>query len=176
MVRYTRTMRAFSSLVCSAALAAVLLVGCGRSTSSDADVLPPKQAAQVLIDRNWIDIWPTAPDERLHVYRFTPAMGGGVYQDRTVFKGQFELFVFKTDGRRLLFGMPETREQVKTAFTIERVTGPEPFDLKLTLDESPRGPRVYYGRTAETANDNIESVFARERGSALELDPNDLDD
>ena len=113
MVRYNRAMRAFvCSLVCSSALALLLVAGCGRGAdTSDAEVLPPAQAAKMLIDRNWMDVWPESPDERLHVYRFVPSMGGGVYQDRTVFKGNFELFVFKTNGRKILFGLPETKQR-----------------------------------------------------------------
>jgi|GEM_PF-1008513 len=185
MVRYNRAMRAFvCSLVCSSALALLLAAGCGRGAeTSDAEVLPPAQAAKMLIDRNWMDVWPESPDERLHVYRFVPSMGGGVYQDRTVFKGNFELFVFKTNGKKILFGLPETKQRVKTGFEIARVDGPKPFDLRLTLADSPRGPKVFYGRSAETANDN--AVLGDAAADALagvaadfelgELEPGDAD-
>jgi hypothetical protein len=76
-------------------------------------------------------------------------MGGGVYQDRTIFKGEFELFLFRTEGHQLTFLMPETEEKVKSGYRIERVSGPEPFDLKLTFERTPRGPRVFYGMTHE---------------------------
>jgi hypothetical protein len=130
----------------------LLSVACSRGGSGDAAdrALPPDEAARVLIDRNWMDLWPTSKDQRLHVYRFTPSMGGGVYQDRTLFKGTFELFTFEVDGDHLVIALPETEQRVRTRYRIERVSGPDPFDLKLTLDDSPRGPDVYWGRSVET--------------------------
>ncbi len=130
--------------------------GCGRdSRSARSSALPPDEAARMLIDRNWMDLWPTNERQKLHVFRFTPAMGGGVYQDRTLFKGTFELFRFAIDGKALEIELPETGEHVRTDYRIERVDGPKPFDLRLTLERSPRGPRVYYGRTDETAGGGL---------------------
>ncbi|MEZ4364883.1 MAG: hypothetical protein R2939_01185 [Kofleriaceae bacterium] len=135
-------------LACALAPAAVT-GGCGRSTPASSSSVAPAEAAKLLVDRNWIDRMPEHHDDRLHVYRFVPSMGGGVYQDRTVFKGSFELFVFAVDGASLEVRLPDTGERVRTGFTIERVAGPAPFDLRLTLAHAPRGPRVYYGIAAE---------------------------
>lgn len=130
------------------AICAALLVACG-GTSSSSEV-SPDEAAKLLIDRNWLDLWPQDKDERLNVYRFTPSMGGGVFQDRTLFMGTFELFRYEVKDGVIEFDMPENEQRVTSRYKIERVKGPEPFDLKLTIDPSPRGPEVYYGRTAET--------------------------
>ena len=46
--------------------------------------------------------------------------------------------------------LPETKEKVTSKFRIENVDGPAPFDLKLTIDGDPRGPKVYYGMRSET--------------------------
>jgi hypothetical protein len=110
-------------------------------------------AAQLLIDRNWLDSWPADKDDHLRVYRFVPSMGGGVYQDRTVFKGTFELFQFKTDGKTIDYHFPHDGLKRETRFRIERVEGPEPFDLKLTIDGDPRGPGVYFGMTSDHLGD-----------------------
>jgi hypothetical protein len=106
-------------------------------------------AQRLLLDRNWLDRMPQTETERLHVYRFVPTMGGGVFQDRTLYKGTFELFRFTVDGSHIDFDLPETRQHVSSAYRIEHVDGPEPFDLKLTVDADPRGPHVYYGMTSE---------------------------
>ncbi|MEO7735939.1 MAG: hypothetical protein ABIY55_33595, partial [Kofleriaceae bacterium] len=82
-----------------------------------------------------------------------PSMGGGVFQDRTLFKGTFELFMFKVDGDHIVFDLPETRQKVTSQFTIETVAGPAPFDLKLTIWSDPRGPHTYYGIRAENDRD-----------------------
>lgn len=127
-------------------LVAALLAACSpRSHAIDG-----AKAGQLLLDRNWIDRMPQTERDKLHVYRFVPNMGGGVFQDRTLYKGVFELFRFSTKGDELAFDLPETHQKVVSKFRIEDVDGPEPFDLKLTIDADPRGPQVYYGMRAET--------------------------
>jgi hypothetical protein len=79
-------------------------------------------------------------------------MGGGVFQDRTVFRGEFELFTYQLADDALTFRFPDRDERYRTDFAIEHVDGPPPFDLKLTLERSPRGPRVYFGTSAEAGD------------------------
>ena len=119
-------------------------------SSTRSDIVDDSEARKLLLDRNWIDRMPETHQDRLHVYRFVPSMGGGVFQDRTLFKGTFELFRFETAGDEIRFHLPETREKVVSKFRIETVKGPKPFDLKLTIDADPRGPQVYYGIRSET--------------------------
>ncbi len=143
------------------ALCIGLVAACGSKSSQSSKALPADKAAKLLIDRNWMDVWPQSETERLHVYRFTPAMGGGVYQDRTLFKGTFELFKFANREGVIDFDLPETRQKVSAKYRIEEVDGPEPFDLRLTLDPSPRGPSVYFGRSAETPAEAARFRFPR---------------
>lgn len=125
-------------------------------------------AGDLLINRNWIDRMPETTKDRLHVYRFVPSMGGGVYQDRTLFKGTFELFMFRVErGDHIVFELPETHERVTSHFIIEKVDGPAPFDLKLTVFSDPRGPRTYYGMRAETDRDGH---LLEERLAGLRVD------
>lgn len=124
-----------------------LLLGCSTKSSE----LSPEDAGNLLLNRNWMNKWPSHKDERLHVFRFVPSMGGGVYQDRTLYLGLFELFHFDVKQSTLMFYMPDNNEHVKSRFRIEEVDGPEPFDLRLTIEPTPRGPAVYYGRRSETA-------------------------
>ncbi len=128
---------------------AVATSACGRDSGKAASV-PPDEAADLLINRNWLDRWPASEKERLHVYRFTPSMGGGVYQDRTLFAGKFELFTYQLDGDHLTIQWPHSKQEDRMVYRIDRVLGPEPFDLRLELSTPSRGPRTYYGRTAET--------------------------
>src|SRR5437660_2762296 len=114
----------------------VALIGCSAARSTHNDLL---------IDRNWIDRMPRTERDKLHVYRFVPSMGGGVFQDRTLYKGTFELFHFQASADHIDFDLPETDTQVSSRYTIEAVDGPEPFDLKLTVADDPRGPHVYFG-------------------------------
>lgn len=132
------------TLVAATLLALTALAGCDGSASR---ALPPKEASALLVNRSWIDRLPKRHDDRLHVFRFTPGMGGGVYQDRTIFAGDFELFVYEETGREIRFNLLHTGERKTTAYTIEELPspGPEGVDLKLTLAATPRGPaRVFY--------------------------------
>ena len=144
------------------AIAVSALAACSKPDHQ----LSASDARDVLINRNWIDRMPETQSDRLHVYRFVPSMGGGVYQDRTLFKGTFELFMFKVErGDHIVFDLPETHERVTSQFQIERVAGPQPFDLKLTIFSDPRGPHVYYGMRAETDRDGhlLEERLAAQR-------------
>ena len=124
------------------------------SSSSPSRQVSADDARDLLIDRNWLDRMPETDRDRLFVYRFVPSMGGGVFQDRTLYKGTFELFMFKVErGDHIVFNLPETREKVTSQFKIEQVDGPAPFDLKLTIFTDPRGPHVYYGMRSETDRD-----------------------
>ena len=128
-------------LVCAA------LAACSGKPAARVDAT---DAARLLIDRNWLDRMPQSESERLHVYRFVPTMGGGVFQDRTLYKGTFELFQFEATGDQIRFVLPETDQKVTSSYRIDEVAGPEPFDLRLTVGDDPRGPHVYYGIRAET--------------------------
>ena len=118
--------------------------------SSKSKAIDGDEAKSLLIDRNWIDRMPETERDKLYVYRFVPTMGGGVYQDRTIYKGTFELFRFEATADEIRFDLLETHDKVTSRYTIEKVDGPEPFDLKLTIPDDPRGPKVYYGMRAET--------------------------
>lgn len=133
------------------AIAFCLAVGLAScSSGGDSKAVSTEDAKQLLIDRNWIDRMPETDRDKLHVYRFVPTMGGGVYQDRTIFKGTFELFQFEATGDEIRFNLLETKDKVTSAYKIEEVSGPKPFDLRLTIFDDPRGPKTYYGMRSET--------------------------
>lgn len=129
---------------------ALAAVAACSSSSPSSNRVSTDEARSLLIDRNWLDRMPADDRERLHVYRFVPNMGGGVFQDRTLYKGTFELFSFSVKDSAITFKLHETKTEVTSPFTIEKVDGPEPFDLKLTIADDPRGPKIYYGMRAET--------------------------
>src|SRR5690349_22847660 len=145
-------------------LLVAVLAAC--SSSHKSNEVSDDEARKLLLDRNWIDRMPETERDRLHVYRFVPSMGGGVFQDRTLFKGIFELFMFRVErGDHIVFELPETHETVTSQFKIEKVDGPKPFDLKLTIATDPRGPHVYYGMRSETDRDGslLEQRLAAKR-------------
>jgi hypothetical protein len=135
-----------------AAVAALSLAAC---KSSSTKVVSGDEARDLLIERNWMDRMPETERDHLFVYRFVPSMGGGVFQDRTLYKGTFELFAFEHTANEIKFDLLETHDQVTSSYTIENVDGPEPFDIKLTIPDDPRGPKVYFGMRRETDRDGM---------------------
>jgi hypothetical protein len=123
------------------AVALFALAGCHSAAPSG---LAPDEARRLLPDRTWIDRMPRSESDRLHVFRFIPSMGSGIYQDRTLYAGQFELFRFEHTGEQIRFDLPHRGERKTARYRIEEVQE-RPFDLKLTIEGSPRGPSVYYG-------------------------------
>jgi hypothetical protein len=126
-------------------VAALMASACSRTAATHA--LPPDQAKALLIERNWLDRLPQKVDDKLQVYRFVPSMGGGVFQDRTIFFGTFELFTFEADGARIRFNLLHTGDKRVSPYTIEELAtpGPEGVDLQLTITDDPRGPKRYFG-------------------------------
>jgi hypothetical protein len=136
------------------ALLLLFAVVAGCHSAAPSRNVAPDEAEKLLINRNWLDHMPKSETERLHVFRFVPNMGGGVFQDRTLYAGQFELFTFERTGEQIRFDLPHTGEKKTVGYTIEALDdGQDGLDLKLTLDGSPRGPSVYYGMRRESAAD-----------------------
>jgi hypothetical protein len=122
------------------------LLGSGCHSRPSATAVPGEEAHKLLLDRNWIDRLPESSRDRLHVFRFVPSMGGGVYQDRTLYAGLFELFSFDHDGEAIRFHLHHTGELRSAGYTIERLPAGDdsPFELHLYIPQSPRGPKNYY--------------------------------
>jgi hypothetical protein len=146
-------------------LVAALVAGC--SGKSKPAALPPEEAQRLLLDRNWLDRLPESPTDRLHVFRFVPSMGGGVYQDRTLYAGTFELFTFEHDGQHIRFHLHHTGQEASAGYTIDRMLGDGPLELHLHISDSPRGPHDYYSirgmqATGEAALEtSLRSLFQR---------------
>jgi hypothetical protein len=132
--------------------ALVFLAACQHRPPAGA--VTSDEARALLLNRNWLDVAPKHRDDKLRVFRFVPDMGGGVYQDRTLFFGTFELFRFQASGDEIVFDLVHTNETRRSRYYIERIkpAAPGDFDLRLTLGDSPRGPSVYYGWQAEAGD------------------------
>jgi hypothetical protein len=146
-------MRTLAAALALSSLSLAFTAACDRAPKSTA--LPGDEARSLLLDRNWIDRLPEKKSDKLHVFRFVPSMGGGVYQDRTIFFGTFELFQFEHTADEIRFALLHTGDRKTVKYRIEAIDkpGPDGFDLKLILDGSPRGPSVYYGWRKEGAKE-----------------------
>lgn len=127
----------------AAAVVAISLTAACAQDRPRAAPLPPDEATELLHQRIWLDKEPRRPGDRFHLLAFA-AEDYGVSQERTIWKGAFENFIYEADGATLAFRLPGSRKVVKTGFRIEPAKRGE-ADLKLVLDTSPLGPTTYYG-------------------------------
>src|SRR5687768_14210167 len=95
---------------------AVALAALSSSCSRDA-ASPPRVAdndsAQLLHRRVWLDEEPRTEHDRFHILFFDREKTG-VYQDRTVWKGEFELFRYQARDGGLVLKLPGSKRVVKT--------------------------------------------------------------
>ena len=143
-------------------LVTAALAGCQRPATK---AVPPEEAQRLLLNRNWLDVLPQTDRDRLHVFRFVPSMGGGVYQDRTLYAGSFELFQFERTGEEIRFLLPHKKERATARYRIDALQPGEVenFDLRLQLDRSPRGPATYYGWREDSAADIAAALEAHQQ-------------
>ncbi len=136
----TRTALAAAVVTTAVTLA---LAACSRDAAPRQAPLPPDEATTLLAQRIWLDQEPRGPSDKFNVLVFD-GQRSGVVQERTIWKGSFEVFVYEADRGRLNIKLPGSRKQLKTGFSIERAKRGD-ADVKLTLDKAPAGPTVYYG-------------------------------
>jgi hypothetical protein len=133
-------------IVPTALLVALTLAACARDQARQAP-LPPDEATSLLAQRVWLDREPRGPNDRFHILFFDGEQAG-VFQDRTVWKGSFEVFLYEAQRGRLDVKLPASRKRLNTGFTVEHVRKGN-ADVKLTLEKSPAGPTVFYGYRLE---------------------------
>jgi hypothetical protein len=126
----------------AAAIALVSLTAACDQHTARRDPLPPDEAAELLHQRLWLDKEPRMQNDVFHLMVFDDQVG--VYQDRTIWKGRFEMFLWEADGKNVTLKLPGSRKVVKTSFAIEKEKRGE-ADLKLTLEKPFEGPKTYYG-------------------------------
>lgn len=138
-------MHATRTAIAAAVVAAAVLSqgACSRDASSRG-ALPPDEATALLDKRVWLDKEPRSPRDTFHVLVFDRRSSTGVFQHGTVWKGQYEVFLYEAQAGRIDMKLPGSHKRVQTGFTVERARRGE-ADVKLTLERTPQGPTVYYG-------------------------------
>ena len=126
-----------------AVVAAAGAAGCGRDSGRAADVvIDHKDAAKILQETPWLDRAPEREQDLVKAWVFP--RGEGVYFEGNAYKASYELFSYFIEEDELRVRFLDDGKSHKMKYTIERVDH-RIFDYKLTFDESPRGPKVYYG-------------------------------
>jgi len=144
------------------AVAVISLAGCHKQPER-AKPVPPDEAAELLGERLWLDHAPRGERDRFHLALFDPS-GIGIVQERTIWKGDFEMFLHEADDGRIELVRPASGEQVTTGFHIEPTRTREGADYKLILEHNPFGPREYLGFGGDGASPD--AWLARRFGGA----------
>jgi len=118
---------------------AAAVAGCGRG---DEPAVRAGDAPAILESTPWLDKVPERETDVIHVYAF--GRGEGVYVSGNAYKGTYEAFRFFAEDDRLRLRFLDENKSYDARFKIESVKH-RIFDWKLTLDDPPRGPKVYYG-------------------------------
>jgi hypothetical protein len=135
------------------------LAACGARHTAELDAADGRRA---LVSHVWIDHMPTGPKDTFNVLVFDDESRSGVYNRARFYKGEYEMFAFQAEGKRLSLVFPDDGERAATKFKIERIDDEPPFVARLTLDDSPRGPDAYLGLSLEDGR-----VLLRAEGVAL---------
>ena len=139
-------------------LAAVLVVSAVGAVAACGSDAPPSSAVEIadgearalLESTPWLDKAPEAPDDSFSAYIFQRVEGAFVTGNQ--YRGSYDVFRYLlgtgANATRLEFTFLADLKTAKSKFKIERVSN-GPFDLRLTLKNAPRGPKVYFGFDAQ---------------------------
>jgi hypothetical protein len=103
-----------------------------------------EQAPRAILSRLWFDRYPDQARDKVRLWIWL-AGGIGITEYGSSYDAHFELFEFERQGDKVSMVFFQERKKAEAQFKIERCDDLPPFDLCLTLDQSPRGPRKLYG-------------------------------
>jgi hypothetical protein len=132
-------------LLGSILVAALALSACGRDEARRGVPVSHGDAAAILESTPWLDRAPERESDVVHVWVFP--RGEGLYFVGNSYKGAYETFRYFVEDDELRVRFHDDGRGGKTYtmhFRIERIED-RVFDYRLTFDQSPRGPKVYYG-------------------------------
>jgi len=108
---------------------------------------PAQQVDKITaLDRIWIDHLPKTESDTIHIFAAITEEPMGVFQATSVWKGNFELFVYEAHGDtiRAVFPQDKSREELKVSATAcDEVRD---MDYCLVIKGASRGPKKYYSR------------------------------
>ncbi len=120
---------------------------------------PVAAEPHLILDRVWFDRAPEDPRADMSLWVWASS-GVGIHQRGSAYRFSVDFFDFRRSGRRLEMTFLQDGERARTRFQVAACDHP-PFDLCLTLDDPPRGPRRYYSFSNAWAQDRV-APWARE--------------
>jgi hypothetical protein len=129
----------------SVTLASITTAGCHSSNAPDTSdtAVTAADAARLLATTPWLDHMPADEGDAIHLLQFD-RRARGVYVNGSAHRGGYDTFAYEAHGDQLRVTFLHDGAKVTTRFRIERIKRAG-FDLRLTFNDSPRGPSTYYG-------------------------------
>jgi hypothetical protein len=158
-----------SMLFAFVALAVINVVGCrSHSPTDNALEIADSEAVEIIVSTPWLDTIPNAPDDKFSLFGFEGEIG--VFVTGNQFRGSYDMFGYEIDRKTLTFHFFADDKTAKSKFKLERVRKGD-FDFRLTMKDSPRGPKVYYGfDLARGAVMSAQAAAAWQRAKAVVAD------
>ncbi len=139
-----------NKLVVVGVLAALVGLGLGLRGRRDTPLDPPgpESAAATsprdLLNRIWFDRLPEKRSDEVTIGIF---LGGGIglFDTGSAYRAAFELFEFERKSTELDLVFLHDKKRAAVKYTVTACDDRPPFDLCLTLEGAPRGPKRLYG-------------------------------
>ncbi len=135
--------RPLLALLVAVSLAVVAVAGAGGALSGGSGEVAPDANPRLVLGRVWFDAYPEKATDNVQIWIW---LGGGVglYETGSVWRSSMDFFEFERRGDRLDILFFQDKKRFETKLTVAACDEKPPFDLCLTLDDPPRGPKKYY--------------------------------
>ena len=130
------------------ALLAVALI----STASYATYKLTRTAPEVKVDkisaldRIWIDHLPKTESDMINIFAAITEEPMGVFQATSMWKGNFELFVYESHGDTIRAVYPQDKSKEELKVSASSCSEVRDMDFCLEIKGASRGPKKYYSR------------------------------
>ncbi|HJL16742.1 MAG TPA: hypothetical protein RMH99_13850 [Sandaracinaceae bacterium LLY-WYZ-13_1] len=115
-----------------------------------ADEGPERERTRLLLDRLWFDELPEERRQSVRIWLFASS-GIGLYREGSAYRFGLDFFELYRNDDELEIEWLQDGVEDETDFEVTRCDDRAPFDLCLTFEETPRGPRRYYGFSDDAA-------------------------
>jgi hypothetical protein len=133
--------RPLLKLVALGLVLVIAWVALGRRRS-DIEAQAPKDPRSIL-SRVWFDHYPAGRADDTQIWIF---LGGGIglYEKGSMYRASYDIFEFERQGSKLEIKFLHDEKDAATKFQVTSCDEKPPFDLCLTFDDPPRGPKKLY--------------------------------
>jgi hypothetical protein len=125
-------------------VALLLALGVAGASALFGDAEEPAGNPRLVLGRVWFDRYPEKRTEEVQIFIFL-AGGIGIYEKGSAWRASNDIFEFERQGDALRMTFLHDKKNADTKFTVRACDEKPPFDLCLDLQDSPRGPKRYYG-------------------------------